>query len=234
MSEKVLGVLQARMSSSRLPGKVLSDVAGKPMILRQLERIKVSQALTEIVVATSRHTSDDSLVEILQQNEVSYFRGSLENVASRFLEVIRLHEPHTVVRLTADCPLTDPDVIDLVVEQHFRHDVDYTSNTLRRTFPKGLDVEVFASASFEALIESGLDEYEAEHVTPGFYNGRRDFRVHSVEQAVDYSRSRWTVDYPEDLDFVRNVYSALSSFRGTFKSSDIMDAGLRNRLEVAD
>ncbi len=230
----MLGVLQARMSSSRLPGKVLSDIGGKPMIVRQLERIKVAEAITEVIVATSQDKSDDSLVEVLQRNEVPYFRGSLANVASRFLAVIREHNPRTVVRLTADCPLTDPDVIDLVAEEHIQSDAEYTSNTLRRTFPKGLDVEVFEAASFEALIQSGLDEYEAEHVTPGFYNGRRDFRVHSVEQGVDHSLHRWTVDYPEDLDFVRSVYGALSSFPGMFRLSDIVNLGLRNQLEVAD
>ncbi len=231
MGQKVLGILQARMTSNRLPGKVLLDVGGKPMILQQLERIKAAREITDIVVATSSDVSDDPLVEVLEKEKVQYFRGSLLNVASRFLDVIREQDSPTVVRLTADCPLTDPDVIDLVIVQHHDYQADYTSNTLRRTFPKGLDVEVFEVPAFENLLQSSLDAFEKEHVTPGFYNGKRNFKLHSVEQEFDHSGARWTVDYPEDLEFVRNVYDALADFRGIFRASDVAKLGLKNTRE---
>ncbi len=218
------------MSSARLPGKVLADISGEPMIIRQLERVAMARKVGQIIVATSTDPSDDLLVEKLTRYGVAYFRGNLGNVASRFSDIIQLYRPKTVVRLTADCPLADPEVIDLVVEKHAQAKVDYTSNTVRRTFPRGLDVEVFNSNAFQILVQSGLSPEEEEHVTTGFMRSDRSFLVHSVEQSGDFSSHRWTVDYPEDLEFVREVYNALQDFRGIFTSSQVLDLGLVNPL----
>lgn len=218
----VHAVLQARMSSSRLPGKVLADIQGAPMITRQLERISLSKRVDRITVVISNEPSDDSLFGVLSDYGADVRRGNLKNVASRFYDVIQSDSPHSVVRLTADCPLCDWDVIDQVIEAHERSGADYTSNTIRRTFPHGLDVEVFKPETFCALFRRGLDSYEAEHVTPALFSGRMDSKVHSVERETDGSQLRWTVDYPADLEFVRYVYGALYSPGLPFEASLIL------------
>ena len=215
----VHAILQARMSSSRLPGKVLADIHGAPMIIRQLERISLATRVDRVTVAISNEQSDDRLFEVLSDFGADVRRGSLTDVASRFYDVIQNDSPQSVVRLTADCPLCDWDVIDLVIEEHERSTADYTSNTLNRTFPKRLDVEVFNAETFCELFRQGFDSFESEHVTPALYSQNSDTLVQSVEKASDSSRLRWTVDYPGDLEFVRYVYSKLYTPGLPFRSS---------------
>jgi len=224
----VLCVLQARMGSRRLPGKVLADVVGKPMILRQIERVRSSAVGDKIVIATSTDETDDVLAEALKGEGLEVFRGDLADVSSRFMGAMRMYEPHNVMRLTADCPLTDPAVITRVMEEHLSSAAEYTSNFVARTFPKGLDVEVFRAESFERLISLGLSDDEKEHVTLGFYLRPEDFTIRSVEQSPDRSALRWTVDFEEDLEFVRQVYTKLYSHSELFTSEDIVETGLTN------
>jgi len=210
------------MSSQRLPGKVLADVAGRPMIIQQIDRIRRSRRIDNLTVATSTDASDDELCEFLGSAGIQFYRGSLENVAERFADVITMSQPSHVVRLTADCPLADWEVIDLVVDSHLFAKVDYTSNTLERTFPKGLDVEIFRSDAFLRLYETGLDRDESEHVTLGLYDRVGDFSVHNVANSVNNGDLRWTVDYASDLEFVRHVYRQLWSSNPYFTSEDIL------------
>lgn len=216
---KVQAVLQGRLSSSRLPGKVLADIQGAPMIIRQLERISLAKTIDQVTVAISENASDDRLFQVLSDFGADVRRGSLSDVASRYYDVIATDSPQNVVRLTADCPLCDWDVIDQVIEAHLETGADYTSNILKRTFPRGLDVEVFQADAFCAVFEKGLVPYEAEHVTPALYDPNSDFKLHSVESASDDSDLRWTVDYPDDLEFVRYVYSELYASGLPFESS---------------
>ena len=224
-------VLQARMTSSRLPGKVLADVLGKPMILRQLERISLAKKIDRVTVAISDDISDDLLSEVLLGAGVDILRGDLKNVALRFYSVIRRDSPENVVRLTADCPLCDWDLIDRVITAHLESGADYTSNTLRRSYPKGLDVEVFTAKSFCKLIDAGMNPFEAEHVTPAYYSQDSKYALQSVAQERDQSDLRWTVDYPEDLDFVRYVYSALYSPGKPFAASLVRTLGRASSSE---
>lgn len=226
---RVLAVLQARMSSRRLPGKVLADVAGKEMILRQLDRVKRARYIDKLVVATSTDETDDPLVEVLIRENITVFRGSLENVASRFMALVRLNDPLHVVRLTADCPLADPDVIDFVIESHLRSDFSYSSNTLMRTFPHGLDAEVFRASAFERLYSLPLSYEEREHVTLGFHASANGFTLQNVRQEFDWSDFRWTVDYQEDLDFVRSVYEKFRLRGFDFTSEELVSLGLMNK-----
>lgn len=218
-------VLQARMSSSRLPGKVLADVVGKPMILRQLERISLAKNIDRLTVAISDDPSDDQLSDVLLDSGVDISRGDLKNVALRFYDVIQRDCPKNVVRLTADCPLCDWDVIDRVITAHLESGADYTSNTLERSYPQGLDVEVFTAKSFCKLIGAGMDPFEAEHVTPAYYSQDSSFALQSVSQEQDHSNLRWTVDCPADLDFVRYVYGELYSPGKPFGASLIRTLG---------
>jgi len=230
-----LAILQARMSSTRLPGKVLADVAGKPMILRQIERLRRAKRLNRIVVATSDQPSDDPLAVCLVAADVPVFRGPLDDVLARYIAAIEAFGPvRTVVRLTADCPLADPDLIDQTLALHERSGADYTSNTpTRRSFPKGLDVEVFESVVLKIAADETVDPYDHEHVTPFLYRNPRRFKIEALEQAADEGEVRWTVDRPDDLEFVRAVYDGLYAENPAFTSDDIR-AFVRSRSDLAE
>lgn len=218
----ILAVIQARMSSTRLPGKVIKDVLGKPMIIRQLERITRSKLIDQIVVATSTESSDDQLADAVTEAGFLVFRGSLDDVLSRF-QILRAElNPTHIVRLTADCPLTDPSVIDGIIEQHLETQVDYTSNVISRTFPRGLDAEVFTAAALDRLSELKLSADEHEHVTLGFYKRPGEFTLTNYAGQANKSHLRWTVDNPEDYDFAVWVYSQLCPIKPNFESADIL------------
>ncbi len=205
----ILGILQVRTSSSRLPGKALLPLFGAPLVLRVTERIGRARSLDGLVVATSVDPSDDELAAVLEQAGLTVRRGSLTDVLGRFLQVVEEFDPETVVRLTADNPLVDPEVIDLVVDAHRAGSVDYTSNSLTRTFPRGLDVEVASAAALRRLAGLLPSEEEREHVTMGLYQRPESFSIEQVVQATNQSELRWTVDYPQDLTFAEAVYKEL-------------------------
>jgi spore coat polysaccharide biosynthesis protein SpsF len=217
-----LAILQARCSSTRLPGKVLAPVEGRAMVVRQLERLERSTMIDKLVVATSIDASDDPLVELLEAEQFTVRRGSLDDVAGRFSDVVSEFEPANIIRLTADCPLTDPSVIDRVIQGHLDSGADYTSNTLERTYPQGLDVECVTAAAFELLMTFPLTPSEREHVTLGIYSRPEIFSLQAVTQEQDLSNLRWTVDLPEDLAFVRAVYRHLFDANPYFAQSDII------------
>lgn len=219
----ILAIVQARCSSTRLPGKVLAPVLGRAMILRQLERLARTTEIDRLIVATSTDPSDDPLAELLEAESVEVRRGSLRDVAARFQQVAHEIKPDTIVRLTADCPLTDPAVVDRVIESHLNSGADYTSNTINRTYPQGLDVECVRYDVFESLMRMPLTETEREHVTMGLYTRPELFRLESVTQPVDHSRLRWTVDLPDDLEFVRTVYAALYDNDPKFGQDEILE-----------
>jgi spore coat polysaccharide biosynthesis protein SpsF len=207
----ILGVIQARMSSSRLPGKVLAPVLDTPMIGRQVERLRRSRRLDALVLATSREASDDPLADYCASLGLGVVRGPLEDVLARFaLALDAFPQATTLVRLTADCPLTDWRVLDAMVDHHLAAGADYTNNTLpQRTFPHGLDVEAAQVAAFRAAVAEATDPYDREHVTPFLYRNPQRFRVEGLTRTPSLAHLRWTVDYPEDLEFVRHVYAAL-------------------------
>jgi spore coat polysaccharide biosynthesis protein SpsF len=210
------------MSSTRLPGKVLLPIAGKPMIIRQLERVMCSRNIDELVVLTSDDPSDDDLVEVLMAHGYEYIRGSLGDVYSRYIKAIDVYSPEIVVRLTGDCPLVDPEVIDHVIDVFKSNNVDYASNTLNPTFPDGLDAEVFSANTLLSLGSFDLTQKELEHVTYGIYSRPEVFNLFSVEQSPDRSHFRWTVDIAEDYQFVCRIYNELFSMNQNFRQSDII------------
>lgn len=230
----ILGIVQARMSSTRLPGKVLEPVLGQPMIARQIERLRRSRRLQRLVVATSDHSSDDVLASACQAIGVEVFRGSLDDVLDRFHGAVAAFGPATtVVRMTADCPLTDWALIDRVIATHLETGVDYTSNTPPvRTFPHGLDVEVMRASALETAWREAKDPYEREHVTPYIYRHPERFALGYVSDAPSLAHLRWTVDLPADLAFVRQVYEALYPRNPAFTSADIVGLA-RNSSEAA-
>jgi spore coat polysaccharide biosynthesis protein SpsF len=232
----VLAVLQARMSSTRLPGKVMRPILGRPMIGLQVERLRRSARLGRIVVATSDGPEDDPLADYVETLGLAVHRGERDDVLARFHGALAAHGGgEHVVRLTADCPLADPEVIDAAVALHLETGADYTANTAGRTFPKGLDVEVCRVAALEAAWAEAEDPYEREHVTAFLYRRPERFRLASLTRDPPL-KYRWTVDTPEDFAFVEAVYEALYPARPEFTSQDVLAWQGRNpgRAIVSD
>jgi spore coat polysaccharide biosynthesis protein SpsF len=192
------------------------------MVVRQLERITRSKLIDELVVATSTEVTDDALAATLKGYGYAVRRGPLNDVLTRFLRVVDEFTPDVVVRLTADCPLADPSVIDDLIAHHLSSGADYSSNVLTRTYPHGLDAECMKSDALSRLSTLELNSAEREHVTLGIYTRPTDFTLSSLTQARDLSRLRWTVDYPEDLAFVRSIYDALYDDDPSFTQEDVL------------
>lgn len=192
------------------------------MILRQLERVGHSERIDHVVVATSVDPTDDGLVAMLQDNGVAVRRGPLDDVLSRFISVVDEFSPTTVIRLTGDNPLVDPSVIDAMVIAHEEADVDCTSNSVRRTYPYGLDVECVGANALRRLDSLTLTPREREHVTLGIYSRSKKFSIQQITQSPDHSNLRWTVDYPEDFEFVEEIYSNLYRPGAVFGQDEIL------------
>lgn len=222
MTVSTVAILQARMTSSRLPGKVMLDLHGAPMIQRQLERVSRAELIDQIVVATSTDPSDDTLVEFVEKLGFDVFRGPLDDVLARYVRVIDQLEPSVVVRLTADCPLASPSIIDSVIAGFGSGDYDYYSNTLEPTFPDGLDAEVVRSTVLTWVNANSTDPHEHEHVTLGVYRRPERFRLGNLLAETDHSDLRWTVDNSADLDFVRKIYGELFDLNPAFEYEDVL------------
>lgn len=218
-----LAILQARMTSTRFPGKVLAPLAGAPLVIRQLERIGRAETLDGIVVATSSDATDDELVAVVEAFGVPVVRGSLDDVLARFVTAMDEFHPDVVVRLTADCPLTSPMVIDQVVSAFMESDVDYASNTMQPSFPDGLDVEVVKAAVLRAIAAESTNPAEREHVTLGVYRRHERYSIRNVLGERDLSDLRWTVDTPEDYRFVTGVYDELFVSNPEFDLDDVLE-----------
>jgi spore coat polysaccharide biosynthesis protein SpsF len=224
MTKNNLAILQARMSSTRLPGKVLADINGRPMIYWQIMRIREAKSIDELVVVTSTDQSDNVLTEYLQQQGVLVERGSIDNVLERFLQTLeRFKEYENIVRLTADCPLVMPKLIDEMVTKFEKSNIDFLSNALEPTFPDGLDVEIVKQSALIRLSGYPLSTAEREHVTLGLRNRINEFSVENFSQDTDLSSLRWTVDYEEDLEFARKVYDEFNGNELTFNYQDLLD-----------
>lgn len=224
-----LAILQARMSSSRLPGKVLKLINGKPMIYWQINRILRATKISKIVVATSTDISDDQLVNYLKFLNIPFTRGSLKNVKERFDEVLRNFPSDIFVRLTADCPLVMPKLIDQMITYfNDNSELDYLSNTIVPTFPDGLDIEIVQTRAFLGLNQTRLSQIEQEHVTYGLYARQGKFNVMNYNYEKDLSEMRWTVDYEQDLAFIRRVYDNFKGNELDFSFEDVLDFLLSN------
>lgn len=219
---KCLAILQARVSSTRLPGKVLMPVVGEPMLYRQIERLRRCRGFDRLVVATSTDASDDSLASACRTWGVDCHRGSLGDVLDRFVDAARPYRPDSVVRLTGDCPLADPEVIDSVIRYFSEGGYDYASNIDPPTFPDGLDVEVMRFSCLEQAHSEAELPSEREHVTPFVRTNEGRFRIGRYVGGVDLSHLRWTVDEPQDLAFVRAVYERLFPTRPDFTTADVL------------
>ncbi|MDD5176146.1 MAG: glycosyltransferase family protein [Sterolibacterium sp.] len=218
----ILAILQARVSSTRLPGKVLKPLLGIPMLLRQIERICRASLIDRLVVATSETICDDPIEEMCRSSGIHCYRGSLDDVLDRFYWAAKEFNPDHVVRLTGDCPLVDPRVLDQVISFYLEGGYDYASNTIVPTFPDGLDVEVFRFACLEDAWREAFLPSQREHVTPFIHQQPDRFRTGCFKQQQDLSHLRWTVDEPEDFELVTRVYEALYPDNPAFSMEDVL------------
>jgi spore coat polysaccharide biosynthesis protein SpsF len=230
-SMKVVAIIQARMSASRLPGKVLLDIGGEPMLARVFERTRCSQGVDQVLVATSQEQADDPIEAFCTQRGYSCFRGSLHDVLDRYYQAAKSHSAEIVVRITADCPIIDPLVIDqtlmafygngpnLISETDPKRTLfkfepvpawDFAANRLpppwKRTFPIGLDTEVCTFTALEIAWHEADQPHQREHVMPFLYEQDHRFRILLVNHDPDFGNFRWTVDTPQDLELLRQVY----------------------------
>lgn len=216
-------ILQARSNSTRLPGKVLKPLLDVPMVLRQIERLQHSSEITTIVLATSEESTDDALAAVVEEAGIPVVRGPLDDVLQRFVIAAEQFPADVLVRLTADCPLADSPVIDQVIQLHIQQNNDYTSNTHPRSFARGLDVEVFNADVLNRITAFDLSASEREHVTMGIYQRPEIFTMGNLEQVPSTAEHRWTVDLPEDFDFVSRIYDELYVQGETFWQEDILN-----------
>jgi spore coat polysaccharide biosynthesis protein SpsF len=221
--EKTIAIVQARMGSTRFLGKVLEDIEGKPMLWQVINRLRHSRLLHNIVVATSVNHQDDTIEEFCKTGSICYFRGSEDDVLGRYYHAATKFEAELIVRVTSDCPLIDPNVVDRVISTYLegKGNYDYVSNTIKRTYPRGLDTEVFSYKTLERCYKEATRGYEREHVTAYIYEHPDTFKLFNLENNKNLSHLRWTVDEEQDLRLVREIYKRLNK-RNLFFMEDIL------------
>lgn len=211
---RIAALIQARMGSTRLPGKVMMDVEGRPVLGRVLDQVRCCKKIDQVVVATTVNLKDDAVVDFCAKEKVAYFRGSENDVLDRYFQAAMEARADHIVRITSDCPLIAPDISDQVITKHLREGADYTSNTLEGTYPRGWDIEIFTYHAIARAVREARDPAEKEHVTPYFYRHPELFKLASVEAIGTFHRPdiRICVDTQEDLDLIRKIYQELKSF----------------------
>jgi spore coat polysaccharide biosynthesis protein SpsF len=216
-TSKVVAIVEARMGSSRLPGKVLADIQGKPALMRLISRLRFCKELDEIVVATSTSPKDDSLAEWLQNNSVKFYRGSEEDVLQRVVDACNSVHGDIIVEVTGDCILTDYELIDQAILSFYANDCDVVSNCgVHKTFPMGAYAQVFRSKDLEWVANNIMDDAVREHVSLYFYENLTTYKIINLiaPQALNHPEWRLQLDYQEDLDFLNAVYKKLEPTYG--------------------
>lgn len=222
---RIEAFIQARMGSTRLPGKVLKTVMGRPLLDYLIERLRQCREIDEIVILTSKLAADDVIEQYCDEKKVLCFRGSEEDVLERYHQAAMLRRPDGIVRITADCPLIDPEIVDQVVKT-FKEgypSIDYVANTLERTFPRGLDVEVFTSQALEQADRNGKKPEEREHVTLYLYRHPELFHLKNISCTPSCASHRWTVDTPEDFALIKLILEDLYPKNSRFRLQDILE-----------
>ena len=203
---RVVAIIQARMGSTRRPGKVLEKIHGKTLLEYLLVRLRAVKEFDDIVIATTNRESDDVLNQLASYNDIKCFRGSEDNVLSRFYHCASENNAQIIVRITADDPLKDPEVISHAINLMLDcSELDYVSNTIKPTYPEGIDIEVFTFEALQRAFNLAVKKSHLEHVTPYIWNNPEEFRVHNFEAPSDTSCFRLTVDYEEDIELIRKV-----------------------------
>lgn len=218
---KNLLIIQARMNSSRLPDKVLKELCGEPMLQHIIKRTQKCKNVDHVLVATTIKEEDEKIEKLCQRIHVDCYRGSENDVLDRYYQAASRYKPANVIRITADCPFVDPKIVDQIIQIHEEGRYDYTSNTLRETYPDGLDTEVFTFGALKKAWQKADLASEREHVTP-YIKFKDDFVRFSVERNPSLAMKRWTVDTERDFEVITQVYHALYDKKDIFLMDDIL------------
>jgi spore coat polysaccharide biosynthesis protein SpsF len=226
MRKKVVCIIQARSGSTRLPEKVLKKIKGKEMLIHVIERVLHSKLIDKIVIATTTKEPDNKIADLVSDygnQKVSYYRGSELDVLDRYYQAAKEEKADIIIRITSDCPLIDPKIVDKVIEKFLEKDYDYVSNIIgKRTFPRGLDTEVFSFKILSSLWEQCREKPEREHVTWQIVHNPDKFNVGEVRNETDQSRFRWTVDEEADFELITTIYDELYQESTVFGMKEIL------------
>ncbi|PKO05967.1 MAG: acylneuraminate cytidylyltransferase [Chloroflexi bacterium HGW-Chloroflexi-3] len=208
--QKIVAIIQARMTSSRLPEKVLIDIAGFPMLYHVIKRVSSAKLLDQVVVATTNDPADDLIEEFCNSNSQNCFRGHPYDVLDRYYQAALQFEADIIVRITADCPIMDPSLIDSLIQSFLESEVDFAANRLpppwKRTYPIGLDIEIVRFKALEKAWQEAKSQFEREHVMPYLYDRPGRFKILLSHHEPDYGEKRWTVDTPQDLELINKIF----------------------------
>lgn len=223
---RVVCIMQARTGSTRLPGKVLKNICGKTVLEHDVERLRKIRNIDEIVIATTDKENDNKIVEEALRLKVKYFRGSEDDVLSRYYYAAKKYKADVVVRVTSDCPLIDYEVSEKIIQYYLDNNdkYDYVSNTIKRTYPRGLDTEVFSFRTLEKAFNESKLQRDREHVTPYIWDNSKIFKLYYYKNDIDYSELRWTLDTEEDFQLINKIYDLLYPHMiSEFRFKDILD-----------
>ncbi len=222
----IAAIVQARLGSTRLPGKILKEINNKPMLWHVVNRLSHSKLIDKIIVATTDLAEDDQVQNFCEENNFLFYRGSSEDVLSRYYNTAKSFDAKIIVRITSDCPVIDFSIIDKMLKEFISgtrmEKLDYLSNVLTRSFPRGLDTEIFTFTALEKAYNEAIQVYEREHVTPYIYNHPEIFTLRNFSYEKDYSFHRWTVDTQEDFNLIENIYKSLYEKNKMFLFEDIL------------
>lgn len=204
--KKIACIIQARSNSKRLPNKILKKISGKTVLEILISRLKKSKKIDKIIIATTNKKNDDIIIKIAQKNQVDYYRGNESNVLKRYYDCANKFNLDNILRITSDCPLSDKKLIDKMIGIYLTSKVDYISNTIKRTFPDGLDIEIFNFRALHQAFKYAKSKFEKEHVTQYFFKDKNIKKI-NYKNDIDLSKKRWTLDYHNDFLFISSVFN---------------------------
>lgn len=220
---KVDAVFQVRMGSTRLPGKMFKKIMGKPLLWHIVQRVRAASLVDRIILATTEKKKDDRIVDFAGKMKLLHYRGSTNNVLDRVYQTAKKFGSDIIVRITPDDPFKDPEIIDEFVSYFLKNKFDYVSNTVKPTYPEGLDIEVFSFSALEKAWLKAKKPSEKEHLTPYIWKNPKKFKIKNVALKKNLSSLRWTIDYQKDLEFARKVYKELYPKKKIFLMRDILN-----------
>ncbi|MFH1749969.1 MAG: glycosyltransferase family protein [bacterium] len=231
---KTVVIIQARMTSMRLSGKVLKNISGKPLLWHVIQRVKLSKHIDNVILAIPDTKENDILEKFSKDNNIKYFRGNEEDVLFRYYETAKKYGAELIVRITSDCPLIDPKIIDKVIQIHKQKKVDYTSIGIKRTFPRGVDVEVFDFETLNKAHQKASKKEEREHVTLYIYTHPKIFKIQNIkaEKHLHHPELRICVDTKEDLELVQKIYKYLYKNQKIFYTEDVVNLLVNQHPEL--
>lgn len=220
----IAAIIQVRMGSTRLPGKTLAKIEDKPLLWHIIERVKHAKKIDKIIIATTNLNEDKKIVAFAEKMGIVCFTGNENDVLDRFYQAAKKHGADIIVRITADDPFKDPNIIDdFLGYLKNNRQLDYVSNTIKPTYPEGLDIEVFSFATLQKAWKEAKKSFEREHVTPYIWQNPKKFSIKNMSFKKDFSHLRWTIDYPQDLQFAREIYKRLYAKKPIFLMQDILE-----------